>query len=187
MTRKTSVFLIASLCLNAALLGGVAAGFYTFKSQGSGYEGGDDHRKDRSGGPRGFDDRLARSAFDRMSPDDRTAFRAQLAEEWRQSRDERAKIRAARAELTARLSETEFSRAEAEAAFRTIREAELAMRARLHSRLLDLLERLDPAERIKMIEETEARAEAFEARRKTFQDARDKRRDERPPPPPENP
>lgn len=187
MVSKTSVILIASLCLNAALIGGVAAGVHALKSQDHGYEKRFDDRKGRPRGFGGFDDQLARAAFDRLMDEDRKAFRRSLAQEWRETRDERDTMHKTRTQLADLLKETDFNREDAEVAFQTIRTSEMAMRARLHSRLLDILETMDPADRVALISDLQEQSEKFEERRKKFERDAEKRGEGfGPPPPPQN-
>lgn len=175
MVSKTSVILIASLCLNAALIGGVAAGVHALNSENHGYEKRSDDRKGRPPGPGSFDDQLARAAFDRLMLKDRMAFRRSLAQEWRETRDERDAMRETRVRLAELLMEADFNREDAETALETIRASEMAMRARLHSRLLDLLANMDDADRVALIRDIQDQSERFDDRRKKFEREAEKR------------
>lgn len=166
--KSFPVLLALSLCVNAMLIGGVAAGLYSLKADKA-YERREHHDKGHhdKGGPGGgpFEERLARSAFDTLSWQEKRAFREGLAREWRTTKSDRETVDKARADLRQALSGEEIDRDAAAAAFLKIRGAETKMRERLQTRLLDLMEQLPAEKRQKLIEKSAQRMEDFKDRK----------------------
>lgn len=198
MTNKTSVFLIASLCVNAALIGGVAAGLYTLKSKPpeTSKKSFRHHKGPRP--PDRFEEELARAVMDQLVSEDRSAFRAAMAKEWRATREARFEQRQLRNDLAELLKQTEFKRDEAEAIYEKLRDGETGMRQRMTTHILDILEKMDAEDRKALVTELQKSAEKlqrkrirFESRDGQFKGGPPKRPEddngfEPPPPPPED-
>lgn len=176
------VLLIASLCVNAALIGAVGAGFYSLKQAIPHH---DRHQDPRRSGPADgpFEERLARSAFRSLDEDARREFRLSLAEAWRQSRGKRDEMSETYRVLIDLLSQDEIDRVAAEAAFVKIRESEVEMRARLHYRLLDMLERIPLEDRKALLASSAERMDRLDEWREKMRDGKDRRFDPPPSPP----
>lgn len=184
MASKTTIFLVASLCLNAALMGGVAAGYYAIqKPEKVETKKTYVRRGDRPPPSRQFDETLAKALFHKLDGEEKAAFREALAKEWHKSGSELDSQLKFRDELSTILLQEKLDRQAAEDAFNKIQLSSTTLRARLYVLLLDALEAMDPQERIQLIkdlqDQNKQRREKLEEIQKNFREGKG------PPPPPE--
>ncbi len=197
MASKTTIFLIASLCLNAALMGGVAAGYYAIQKPTK-VETKKSHvrRGDHPPPSRQFDETLAKALFHKLDGEEKAAFREALAKEWRRSGSELNSQLKFREELSSILLQEKLDRQAAEDAFNKIQLSTTTLRARLYVLLLDTLEDMDPQERIQLIrdlqDQNKHRREKMREHQKKFREGKglppppSEDFDGPPPPPPED-
>ena len=146
-SRKFPTALVASICANAIMVG-LVAGMWLSSAKTRPPErpnGGPDINFDAP-----IEERLARAAF-RELPDGRgEAFRDELSDAWRASRELREQIATARKDLADALSADEIDDAVVSEAFQRVRDAEFELRIRFHRRLTEMMLSL-PAERLKVL------------------------------------
>lgn len=164
-TKKSlPIALILSLLVNATLIGSGAAILYSMKSER--------HAEIRHSDPKGppggggpFEERLTRSAADLLTDEQKRDFRRALAKEFRDTKDQRDRISAARRELVEIFSAEEFDRAAAEMVFDEISDLEFQLRGRLRDRLLNVIESLPTKERLDLMSKAGERVDDFRDRR----------------------
>lgn len=146
MSEKTASFpylLVASLCLNAAMLGLVGGTLLTSDRRGHA-EPTPSPQTQSYGGQ--LEERLARSAMRDLPEGERRAMQRTFATGWRESAPLRRQLETSRAEIAELLAADEIDEAALNAVFDDIRSAELELREHFHDSLAHLLSRL-PLER----------------------------------------
>ena len=182
MKKSLPIFLIASLCLNAALIGGIAAGVWKLASDQRDMPRREAHGE-RPHGP--IEERIARTAMRELSREERMELRQRFAEEWRNTRGEREEIETTRQTLLELISAETFDRSAVESAFDDIRALEGGFRDRMHSGLIDLLEEMPVEKRRRLIETVRQQQEEWKRERRSKSDKAGpgEGRDGPPPPP----
>lgn len=146
--QSLPIALIISVCLNMALIGGIA-GLWIASTQRPPVEG----PPQRFGEARGpLEERIARGALDSLDQNERRAFQRSLALEWRRSREDRSEINAARQALAAAIGSDPYDPEAVSSAFERLRSEEAQLRKRMHDRLSSTLEKLTPEQRATLIE-----------------------------------
>lgn len=190
--KSLPVLLIASLCLNGALLG-VTGGMWAANTRHDGAPRPETHRMDgpRGGGMSGpFEERLARMAIESLGDQERRDFRKKLSREWKETRGNREAIDEARARILETLSADTLDEAATKDAFARFRTAEIGIREKLHTGLIGLLKDLPSEKRQEILKLSQERMSRYGEKRSGDRgERRDIREDRpfgnRPPPPPD--
>lgn len=141
-SRARTIVLAFSLAANLFLVGVLAGGVYIWTTQ--------------SGG--GFGQRVLRAAADGLPDDKQTAFRQMLADARRDTADQAAASREARATLNTLMRAPILDRPAIDAALAAIRTSDGAIRMRLEKTMVDFTQSLSPAERLEFVDKLESRS-----------------------------
>ncbi len=167
-----SIILVISLCVNAALIGAVGAGLYSLGSERHRSFERDHRAHDSRHAPGPFEERLARSAFENLSGEDKQKFQRDLAREWQESHQERKSMFEARLRLFDILAADNIDKKAAEEVFADIRAGEQEMRQRLQGRVLSFFDSMPAEKRRALLSRSDDRSERIDEFRQKLEDRR---------------
>ncbi|WP_022694644.1 periplasmic heavy metal sensor [Ponticaulis koreensis] len=177
--RPFPTLLVVSLCVNAIVLGFLGGTLISDKQHNSHQHADHQHGEDNRGS---FEERLARAALRDLPDEQREEMQEMFSERWRNARDLRDQMAAARGRIAELLAAESLDDEALTAAFAEVREAEFRLRTQFYASLTDTLIAVPTERRADLVERAMLRREREDYRRA--------RRDgdfRRPPPPGHSP